>query len=75
MKPKPPTSERAAQQDWEVLRQSQPSDYDGHTHFERMLPAERLAWLESAVQFISEVNGQLKPDRFGRKTDRTEVHG
>ena len=42
----------ATASDWEVLRQSQPSDYDGHTGFDRMSPAARLEWLEAAVEFV-----------------------
>jgi hypothetical protein len=76
MKPKTPTTERAAQQDWAVLRQSQPSDYDGHTHFDRMLPAERLAWLESAVQFVAEVNSKFYPNLLdSKKTDHNAPQG
>lgn len=44
----------ATQQDWDVLRQSKPVDYDGHTGFDRMTPAARLEWLEAAVQFVAE---------------------
>lgn len=40
--------------DWAVLRHSRPEDYDGHTGFERMTPAARLAWLETAVEFVSQ---------------------
>ena len=39
--------------DWEALRHSRPADYDGHTGFDRMTPAARLAWLETAVEFVS----------------------
>ena len=39
--------------DWEVLRRSRPSDYDGHTGFDQMTPAARLAWLETAVEFVA----------------------
>jgi hypothetical protein len=74
MKPKTQSTAQATQKDWDTLRQSQPKDYDGHTYFDRMLPAERLAWLESAVQFISEVNGKLSPDHVGHKADRNPKH-
>ena len=37
----------------EAIARSKSADYDGHTEFERLTPAERLAWLESAVRFIS----------------------
>jgi hypothetical protein len=36
----------------EIIARSQPTDYDGHTEFGRMTPAERLAWLDAAVAFI-----------------------
>jgi hypothetical protein len=45
--------------DWEVLRRSQPEDFDGHTGFDRMTPAERLEWLEAAVQFVTEAKQRL----------------
>ncbi|HXN35088.1 MAG TPA: hypothetical protein VN877_02890 [Opitutaceae bacterium] len=37
----------------EAIARSRPEDYDGHTEFERLTPAERLVWLESAIRFIS----------------------
>jgi hypothetical protein len=36
----------------EVIARSRPEDYDGHTEFGRLTPAQRLAWLESAIRFI-----------------------
>ena len=39
--------------DWAVLQRSRPEDYDGHTEFARMSPAARLAWLDTAVEFVS----------------------
>jgi len=27
-------------------------DYDGHTEFDRMSPAQRLAWLDEATLFV-----------------------
>lgn len=56
MNPEKQPPVRATPQDWEALRQSRPSDYDGHTAFERMTPAARLEWLEAAVQFVSEAH-------------------
>ena len=35
-----------------IVAQSTPADYDGHTEFERMTPAQRLTWLDQAVLFI-----------------------
>jgi hypothetical protein len=37
----------------EAIARSKSADYDGHTEFERLTPAERLAWLESAIRFTS----------------------
>jgi hypothetical protein len=36
----------------EIISRTSPEDYDGHTEFARMTPAERLAWLDQAVLFI-----------------------
>jgi hypothetical protein len=36
-----------------IIAQSVPEDYDGHTEFSRMTPAQRLAWLDQAVLFIA----------------------
>jgi len=52
----------ATQRDWAVLRQSQPSDYDGHTGFDRMTPAARLEWLDTAVQFVADAAGRARKD-------------
>ena len=43
----------ATKEDLEVLHRSSPADFDGHTGFDRMTPAARLAWLEIAVEFVS----------------------
>lgn len=51
------SSGQASAHDWDVLRQSQPEDFDGHTGFDRMTPADRLEWLEAAVQFVAESRG------------------
>jgi hypothetical protein len=76
MNPNSTSPVRATQHDWEVLRQSQPTDYDGHTHFDRMLPAQRLAWLESAVQFVADVNSKFYPHRLdSKKPERNKTHG
>jgi hypothetical protein len=75
MKTKEIAPVRASPADWDALRQSIPSDYDGHTHFGRMLPAERLAWLESAVQFMAEVDGKLRPSPVAHKNAPKEAHG
>lgn len=75
MNPEKTLPGQATPLDRAVLRQSQPQDYDGHTHFARMKPAERLAWLEGAVQFVAEVNGKLSPPRLDLRTDRNAAHG
>jgi hypothetical protein len=36
----------------EIICRTSLEDYDGHTEFARMTPAERLAWLDQAVLFI-----------------------
>ena len=36
----------------DIIARSHPGDYDGHTEFGRMTPAERLAWLEAAIVLI-----------------------
>ncbi len=36
----------------EIIERTTPEDYDGHTEFSRMTPAQRLAWLDQAVLFI-----------------------
>jgi hypothetical protein len=38
--------------DWEVLRNSQPSDYEGATGFAQMSAHDRLRWLDMAVDFV-----------------------
>jgi len=36
----------------EAVRRSRPEDYDGHTEFNRMTPAQRLAWLDEATLLV-----------------------
>ena len=36
-----------------LIERTKPEDYDGHTEFARMTPAERLSWLDQAVLFIA----------------------
>jgi hypothetical protein len=43
----------ASDADWAALKKSQPSDFDGHTCFDQMTPADRLRWLEQAAEFVS----------------------
>jgi hypothetical protein len=41
-----------------ILAHTTPADFDGHTEFERMTPAQRLEWLDLAVQFIQDAKGR-----------------
>jgi hypothetical protein len=45
-----------------IIARSRPQDFDGHTEFARMSPAERLAWLDSAVALV-----ESRRTRTGRK--------
>jgi hypothetical protein len=55
--PRPPIVGPTAA-DWEVIKRSCASDYDGHTGFAQMTPAARLAWLEDAVEFVAQYSGR-----------------
>jgi hypothetical protein len=44
-------------EEWAIIEASTPADYDGHTAFAQMTPAQRLEWLDSAVAFICEFGG------------------
>jgi hypothetical protein len=41
----------------DVLKRSRPSDFDGHTDFQRLTPAQRLDWLAQAATFVYELKG------------------
>lgn len=58
MNPDPSSSFQATPADWAVLRQCRPDAFDGHTGFDRLTPAARLAWLDTAVQFVAENKGR-----------------
>lgn len=45
----------------EVLRRCSPEDFDGHTEFHRLTPAQRLAWLDEAVAFIGAAKRMRPP--------------
>jgi len=75
MNPEKHPTFQASERDRAVVRQSHPEDYDGHTHFDRMSPADRLAWLETAVQFVSEAKNQLSRRRLDHATACKETHG
>lgn len=47
------TSGSPADADLEVLRNAPPTQFDGHTEFQRLTPIQRLAWLDEAVAFIT----------------------
>lgn len=55
---KAPPAGAATAADWDALKKSQPSDYDGHTGFERMSPDARLRWLDQAVEFVARHKGE-----------------
>jgi len=44
--------DKVQEQALEAVRRSRPEDYDGHTEFDRMSPAQRLAWLDEATLFV-----------------------
>ena len=46
--------DKVQEQALEAVRRSRPEDYDGHTEFDRMSPAQRLAWLDAATKFVLE---------------------
>ncbi len=41
-----------------VIARSRPEDYYGHTEFGRLIPRERLEWLDSAVALIESVKAR-----------------
>lgn len=69
MKPDPAPSPTVSPSDWEALRLSRPEDYDGHTGFDRMTPAARLAWLDAAVEFVWEQSKR----RSARETSKPSL--
>ena len=44
--------DRVQEEALEAVRRSRPEDYDGHTEFDRMTPAQRLVWLDEATLFV-----------------------
>ena len=44
--------DKVQEQALEAVRLSRPEDYDGHTEFDRMNPAQRLAWLDEATLLV-----------------------
>jgi hypothetical protein len=57
---------QATEADWQSLRESGPSDFDGHTQFGEMSPAARLAWLDDAVLWVAENAKRCQPPRAPR---------
>jgi hypothetical protein len=43
-----------------ALSQCTPQDFDGHTEFHRLTPAERLDWLFQAATFVREFKGKAR---------------
>lgn len=38
-----------------MLDKASPSDFDGHTDFDRLTPEQRLLWLSQCASFFAEV--------------------
>lgn len=38
-----------------LLAQASPSDFDGHTDFEKLTPEQKLLWLSQCAKFFTEV--------------------
>jgi hypothetical protein len=38
-----------------MLDKTTPSDFDGHTDFDRLTPEQRLLWLSQCARFFAEV--------------------
>ena len=61
--------DKVQEQALEAVRRSRPEDYDGHTEFDRMSPAQRLAWLDEATSFVwqkkADVSRAAKPPKIG----------
>ena len=47
----------------EALAACRPADFDGHTEFARLTPAERLEWLYQAASFVDENRGRAAEER------------
>ena len=58
--------DKVQEQALKAVRRSRPEDYDGHTCFDRMTPAQRLAWLDAATEFIWEQK-EAAPQRAERR--------
>ena len=59
--------DKVQEQALEAVRWSRPEDYDGHTEFDRMTPAQRLAWLDEATLFVWKQNARAtRAEKIGR---------
>ena len=59
--------DRVREQALEAVRRSRPEDYDGHTEFDRMTPAQRLAWLDEATLFVWKQNARAsRAEKIGK---------
>jgi len=38
-----------------LLDKTTPSDFDGHTDFDRLTPEQRLLWLSQCARFFAEI--------------------
>ena len=38
-----------------ILEKTSPTDFDGHTDFDKLTPEQRLLWLSECAQFLTEV--------------------
>ena len=58
---KNPKTEVKPSEDFErALARCKPEDFDGHTEFYRLTPAQRLEWLYQAATFVHEFKGKAK---------------
>jgi hypothetical protein len=58
--------DKVQEQALEAVRISQPEDYNGHTGFDRMNPAQRLAWLDEATMFVFNQGAATKNKKVGK---------
>lgn len=60
-------NDKVQEQALEAVRRSRPEDYDGHTEFDRMSPAQRLAWLDEATLFVWKQKARAtRPEKIGK---------
>ncbi len=39
-----------------ILEKTSPSDFDGHTDFEKLTPEQKLLWLSESAKFFFNIN-------------------